>query len=354
MYGKIRLRDPKRLMVTEIGDEVVVGHEIRPETTLLRGDIAKLFKTLWSSKYSSIEYSDLENICTNLPDLHIEAALSLMMEKDIVEVEHSHNLVSRRGFLTGTMRIAAASAFVATVTLPLPAAAGSIGMVEVFSTPGTFSSTVPAGATNVNVTISGGAGGGGGAGGRESATGTAGHGGNGGAGQGSNSQPSVTPSDMYTINVGRGGQGANGGGNGPGAVGGSAGFGGSVGFQTGAAGSPGVGGDGGGGGGGGGGASSRITGPSFTIVGEGGGGGGGGRGGSNGFTGSDGSPGTASSLGGGGTTGGGTGGNGGDGGNGGGSPGASGDQATGGMGGQVTGAPGSSGANGFVQLQYFN
>lgn len=128
-----------------IGEELVAYHPESQKTYLLTPQAAQVYLDV-----ESLTVSDLESV----QGTELEEVLSELVQHKLVLPE---NELTRRRFLGSVGKVAAAGVFLTVVALPTPAAAQS-GAIT-FSTAGTFSQVVPAGATSVSITLVGGDGG---------------------------------------------------------------------------------------------------------------------------------------------------------------------------------------------------
>ncbi|WP_338182170.1 hypothetical protein [Jatrophihabitans sp.] len=278
-------------MSRTLGEEFVVLDERSGQAHALSGLAARV----WAA-------TDPESAVAWPEDAAVDDAVEQLLELGLLELVAARG-ISRRRLLRDGGAIAAVVG-IASIALPTAAAAASARVNQTYTSPGTFSYTVPAGVTYLNFVVDG-------AGGGDDV-------GKGGAGTSITGRIPVTAGQVITINVGAGGVGGGilgllvGGSGGAGYAAGGAG-GASVGIGIPGSGGGGAssialagttevvaGGGGGGGGGGGTGGNASTTnsgsatanpgggGNSAVIIGNGGGGGGGGAGASGGAGGTSG------------------------------------------------------------------
>ena len=118
-----------------IGEELVAYHPDSQQAYLLTPKAAQVYRDV-----ESLTVSDLESA----QGTELEEVLSELVQHKLVLPE---NELTRRRFLGSVGKVAAAGVFLTTVALPTPAAAQSGAMTISFTTAGTFSQGVPAGAT---------------------------------------------------------------------------------------------------------------------------------------------------------------------------------------------------------------
>jgi len=359
MDTTLRFKRADGIVAEKVDGEFLVCNPKFNETSLLNGEVAQLFEAL-----SESEFTTAESLKPSFPNLDIEAALTVLLEKNLIVMQDEEHLVSRRELLVSTGRLAAAATLITTLGMPKPAAAQSPVNCAALTATSTVTfiadttTPAPAGALCYAArTLLSGGGGGGGGGGGVNASFPGGDGGDGGAPQLISTARFPLQAASIVVVVGAGGQG---GGAGLRAGGGGAGGGGlsdgADGTSGGAGGGAGVSAGGGGGGEGGGASSIASLGFAVDAIAEGGGGGGGGEGGDTTVAGAPGTAGgtpdpQSAGIGGDGASTGGVGGDGGLGENG--SPGTDQGVAGGGSGGALNGTAGANGADGLVVVQFF-
>lgn len=141
------------LLISEVDDELIVLDPVTLEAHHLNPVAAGIFKDLRLGKYPS-RSPKAENVLRLFADIHF------LLESEPATAQSSPGL-TRRHFLSNSAVAVAAGAILTTLSLPTPASAAS-GTTEIFTTAGSSSSTVPAGATLATITVVGGGGGKGG------------------------------------------------------------------------------------------------------------------------------------------------------------------------------------------------
>ena len=122
MYTNAKIERVKGIIASEVDGELIVCSAETNETSLLSGEVAEVFLSIPDSGHTT-----LEALGEHLPDADLEAAITILLDRGLIVNEDKESLLSRRDVLIKSGRLAAATALVASIGMPRPAAAQSCG-----------------------------------------------------------------------------------------------------------------------------------------------------------------------------------------------------------------------------------